>query len=211
MSFDDRYTEVMEGVRENAKYPLVMHGVGGMLSRPEACWLHRIPAVIGDGSYAELGTHHGRSAVLLADTMRNKDMRATLITVDVFDDRGLSSRFKAPRSERFTGRKYQNALDTIEKRGLSDYVHVVKSLTVPAAESFMPEELRFLFIDAGHDYANVKADFEAWSPKLCQNAVLAFHDSHQPGVSQVLEEIEGWGEYDRIDSLSVWRRNAGTE
>jgi predicted O-methyltransferase YrrM len=213
MDFDERYERAMEGLRENAKYPLIMHGIGGMLSRPEACWLHRISNVLGDGIYAELGTHHGRSAVLLADTMRNKKMDATLITVDIFDDRGLSRRFREGKvvTQISKGKtkadwKHGAVVDRIKKLGLSDYINVVKSLTAPAARDFQGTKLKFLFIDAGHDYDNVKADFEAWSPLILEDGVLAFHDSTTSGVSKVLEEIEGWEEYDRIDSLSVWRR-----
>lgn len=196
----------MEGIKKRSKYPLIIHGIGGMLSRPEANWLHRIPKVIGDGVYADLGTHHGRSAVLLADTMRNEELSALVITVDIFDDRGLSSRFKdKEREEGGDNRKYSGVLRTIENRSLSKYIQVERSLIVPLGNK-LDVTLKFLFIDASHDYDSVKADFLSWSPKLHNDGILAFHDSYAPGVSKFLGEIEEWKEYDRVDSLSVWRR-----
>ena len=205
MSFEEKYNRVMEGVKEETTFPKVMHGVGGMLYRPEAHWLHRVPAIVGDGVYVELGTHHGRSAVLLGDGMKQNALTSQLITIDSYDDRGLSKRFRS--KEKRVGAKFENVKGLLQEKGLLAWVTPVCGLTAEVAWCYEPDTFDFLFIDAGHDYKNVKADWEAWSPLVKDTGIIAFHDSHEPDILRVLNEVEGWYEFDRVNTLSVWRKN----
>jgi cephalosporin hydroxylase len=65
---------------------------------------------------------------------------------------------------------------------------------------------QFLFIDAGHEYPDVKADWENYSPLVDEGGIVAFHDI-QPrqsyGVSQLWDELKR-----ERRSLEVW---GGTE
>ena len=51
----------------------------------------------------------------------------------------------------------------------------------------------FVFIDAAHDYDNVKADIAAWLPVMRPGAVIAGHDHNggHPGVVQAVHERFG--------------------
>jgi len=51
----------------------------------------------------------------------------------------------------------------------------------------------FVFIDAAHDYDNVKADIAAWLPVMRAGAVIAGHDhnGNHPGVVQAVREQFG--------------------
>ena len=46
-----KYDKVMEGVKKCKSYPKIGHGMSGMMSRPEANWLYRLPKVVGNGIY----------------------------------------------------------------------------------------------------------------------------------------------------------------
>jgi hypothetical protein len=48
--------------------------------------------------------------------------------------------------------------------------------SVKEAENWDNESVDLLFIDGGHSYEQVKADYEAWLPKVEKDGVIIFHD-----------------------------------
>jgi len=63
-------------------------------------------------------------------------------------------------------------------------IHAVLDDTVKAAELSKDKEIDLLFIDGGHEYKQVKADYQAWYPKVKTDSVILFHDMDpgHPGV-----------------------------
>ena len=67
------------------------------------------------------------------------------------------------------------------------------------SEQALPEILKYsdsfniVFIDAAHDYFNVKNDILAWYPKIKKGGFIGGHDyaGNFPGVNQAVEEIFG--------------------
>ena len=80
---------------------------------------------------------------------------------------------------------------------------VVRLPSVQAARAFADRSLAFVFVDAEHDYGNVKADIAAWLPKVRYGGMLAGHDyaPQYPGVRQAVDEAFGTG---RGVSSSSW-------
>jgi hypothetical protein len=64
----------------------------------------------------------------------------------------------------------------------------VRKPSVEAAEQYEDNSLDFVFIDAAHDYDNVKADIHAWYPKVKENGILAGHDWGHPPVARAVQE-----------------------
>ena len=62
--------------------------------------------------------------------------------------------------------------------------------SVEAAKGFVDASIDFVFIDAAHDYKNVKADIAAWTPKVKKGGVIAGHDymCGWPGVDRAVAE-----------------------
>jgi len=174
------YDEIMAGVKETKSYPAIMRGVDGHLYRNEAEWLNRIPKVLGKGLYVELGTYCGRSACCIAEHLLPG---SRFISVD----------------------KVQRDWNVLANKNLIG--SLIQSDTLFAAKADWMAIVTFLFIDADHSYEAVKADFNAWQGKLKPKGVIAFHDSNLEGVSQLLSEIVGWKEIDRVETLSVWMRS----
>ena len=53
---------------------------------------------------------------------------------------------------------------------------MIRENSVEASNLFADESLDFCYIDASHDYINVKGDLHAWYPKIKSGGVVAGHD-----------------------------------
>lgn len=197
----ETYNKIMAGVKETTKFPKAIADTKGLLSRPEAEWLVRIPLVLGAGHYAELGTFLGRSACLLGQWI-SRTPGSKLTTVDLFDQRLVRHRFRAKDVD-----TYSMVLNLFKSKNLDKCIDVIKEDTADAASQIQNGSLIFLFIDADHSYEGVKRDFQAWEPKMLPGSLIAFHDSQLETISKFHSEISNWHEIDRVETLAVWGRN----
>jgi cephalosporin hydroxylase len=75
---------------------------------------------------------------------------------------------------------------------VSSYVNIRRMDSLSAASTYENGSLDFVFIDAAHDYENVKADIKAWLPKVKGGGYLAGHDYPAwDGVTMAVNEIFG--------------------
>jgi MMP 1-O-methyltransferase len=68
-----------------------------------------------------------------------------------------------------------------------------------------------LWIDGDHTAEGVRRDFSSWEPFLRPDAVVAFHDVHDPdgGPAQLVESLcadGSWETVATVDSLAALRR-----
>lgn len=69
-------------------------------------------------------------------------------------------------------------------------VKLVKRGSVAASRLFDDGSVDFIYIDGAHDYASVRADLDAWYPKLSDRGILAGHDfDNQPGHAGVRRAV----------------------
>jgi len=90
-----------------------------------------------------------------------------------------------------------DVLITIDRKKLAadmDFCHYLSDhlsqdpRTVAAVTDFLDgAPIDFLFIDGGHLYDEVKADFETYAPLVRAGGIVMFHDihNHNPGVVEV--------------------------
>ena len=123
-----------------------------------------------------------------------------LITVDLFTQQHVTRRF------RLKGDVFTDVKNTFKARGFDSCIEMVRSRTAEAAPLFGDGSFIFLFIDADHSYEGVRSDFEAWQSKLQPDGIIAFHDSHKEAIIKFHSEIVDWEEFDRVETLSVWKR-----
>ena len=65
----------------------------------------------------------------------------------------------------------------------------IRSDSASAASKFEDESVDFVWVDAGHEYEEVKADIEAWMPKLKRGGVMGGDDYPFDGVSKAVKEL----------------------
>lgn len=86
-------------------------------------------------------------------------------------------------------------------------IRLVTLDSIAAARKFDDSSLDFVYIDAIHQYANVKSDILAWKPKLKPTGLLGGHDYNAvefPGVIAAVQEVLGATHNIRTFKDSSW-------
>lgn len=109
----------------------------------------------------------------------------------------------------------QDAFDEARRKcaeRMKPFAHRSKELHLPsteAASKFTEGVLDFVYIDADHVYESVKADIEAWLPKVNRQGFIAGHDYNGRGdrkgffgVKKAVDEI--FGEAVNVGRGLVW-------
>lgn len=138
--------------------------VPGWLTRDQAgdLWeaAHEVPA---DGQILEIGSHQGRSTLILAASAR--DVGARVIAVDPF----VSGRMFGGAATRD---KFEENLD---RAGVRDLVRLIADRST-AIRPYWDEPLALLYIDGKHDYWTVRDDLR-WVEHLAPGAPVLIHDA----------------------------------
>lgn len=161
----------------------------------------------------EIGTYEGSSAVVLARAMPRS---GTLHLVDAYEGNALL--FGWTGTERASRRLLSRA--TRRRGGPVVQWHVARSLDVARGWA---QPLDMLFVDAGHTEAEALADWDAWSPFVVPEGVVAFHDARAghpggppswPGPTAVVDglfrgpsAVTGWEIVEEADSIVAVRRH----
>lgn len=103
-------------------------------------------------------------------------------------------------------RHEQEALERLEPYNTV----IIKDYSVEAAKQVEDGSLDFVYIDAAHDYDNVKKDLEAWAPKVRVGGIVSGDDfyefpSGKGGVQRAVCEYTSNNRYDL--RLTAWNED----
>lgn len=134
-----------------------------------------------DGAHiAEVGVYLGHSVAFMATMAKEAGKAITIYAVDTFEGS------KEHRKRDFCGEFIAN----MSACGVDMYIRPIigESALTP---QYIRRQFDFVFIDAAHDYESVKADIQAWMPKVKEGGILAGHDYCEawPGVKKVVDEL----------------------
>lgn len=84
---------------------------------------------------------------------------------------------------------YNDFLSNIEP--IKNYISIIRKSSIEASKNFADNTFDAIFIDGSHDYDNVKADINAWYPKLKKGTIISGHDydGNWPGVVNAVNEF----------------------
>lgn len=130
---------------------------------------------------AEVGVCYGAYSEKLYKSIPN----LTLFAVDNWDNVETRHREK----------KHQRNVEWFFRNRLANWRPIVmKMSSVEAAKYVQDGSLDFVYIDAAHDYENVKADINAWMPKVKKGGIVSgddyyvFPNSGNDGVVKAVDE-----------------------
>lgn len=122
----------------------------------------------------ELGTNIGTTSILLSAIAKK------VCTVDVFEKIDLieDEDQRGVYAKSFGNNKHY--YDFVKKKLRPFRIETYQGLSYKLSESFMPETVDMIFIDADHSYEGVKKDYEAWFSRVKIGGYFAFHDCVSP-------------------------------
>lgn len=170
------------------------------------------------GPCLEIGSYCGKSTVCIGTACREGGQ--VLFAVD--HHRGSEEQqpgeayFDPTLFDPAAGRvdTFRSFCATLSRAGLQDTVVPIVCRSELAARAWTTP-LSFVFIDGGHAFDTVSADYRNWSPHLMPGGVLAFHDVFSDPSKggqapyQVYRQALGSGcfkEHSLIQSLAVLKR-----
>ncbi len=139
--------------------------------------------------FVEIGAFLGKSTSFMAVEISNSHKDIRFDVVDTWE--GSIEHQQGAEHERKT--VLEGTLFDNFKRNMKPVAHIITPVRMPsleAAKRYRDGALDFAFLDASHDYDNVKADIAAWKPKVKSGGYLGGHDYQLlfPGVMKAVQE-----------------------
>jgi hypothetical protein len=131
------------------------------------------------GVIVEIGSFKGKSTICLGKGSK-AGSQVRVYAIDPHMGTSAHKAFKIPQT-------YEEFKKNIKIAGIDDVVFPILKTSKEAAEIFH-EPIEFLFIDGGHDYEDVKLDFQLWYPKVIYTGFIGLHDSNFSGPRKVIEK-----------------------
>ena len=157
-----------------------------------------------NSSMVEVGCYRGESTSMWASfngTVYAVDSWRKGTAFNICDPKGLWQRLKSSYRQisikdlLCINYKVEKDFDLIAEQ--YDNIKKIKLNSKEASDIFGKESVDFVYLDAMHDYDNVKADIKTWLPKIVNDGWIGGHDYHQswPGVIEAVDEKFGKPDY----------------
>jgi predicted O-methyltransferase YrrM/GR25 family glycosyltransferase involved in LPS biosynthesis len=146
-----------------------------------------VKEALSGSKFVEIGSWKGKSSAFMAVEIANSNKDIEFYCIDTWE--GSTEHQDMDNLESLYATFIQNMMPLV------DYYVPIKTTSLKASALFEDESLDFVFIDASHEYDDVRNDITAWLPKIKNNGTIAGHDyytnpnHHHPGVKKAVDEI----------------------
>ncbi len=146
-----------------------------------------------DSNIVELGSWKGLSAGWIGSGLKDRG-HGRMFAVDTWSGTPTEGEHAELLKDYGADQLYQEFLGNMQRLGLQDTVSPLRMDTRQAARQWPHgTSISLLYIDAGHEYADVRADFEHWAPNVIDGGVIVFDDVPTwPGPTRLITELPSW-------------------
>jgi hypothetical protein len=140
---------------------------------------HVVQKYDSGSTFVEVGSWKGRSSSYMCVEIANSQKNINFFCVDTW---------QGSREHHVTEDLYWTFMQNMAP--VKNFFVPWKMTSLQAAKLFDDRSIDFVFIDASHEYQDVKNDICAWFPKVKRGGILAGHDydDNWPGVKQAVNE-----------------------
>ncbi|MBN8548860.1 MAG: class I SAM-dependent methyltransferase [Deltaproteobacteria bacterium] len=156
--------------------------------------------------FVEVGAWYGKSSAFMAVEIANSGKSIQFDVVDHWQGswEHKEGSFAEDKNIVKEGDIYARFLQNLAPARA--YINPIRAASLDAAARYPDESLDLVFLDAGHDYADVAADIRAWYPKVKVTGIIAGHDFSRcwPGVIQAVTEFPYFDQSKVIKAGLCW-------
>lgn len=185
--------------------------VDGPISWDEGAHLAYLASQISKGGViVEIGSNLGRSACYMGSALlETRNIQAQIHCIDLWSMGGPTQQhnYHDPK-----GIRHRMFKQNINKFGLSKLVIDHEAESTAFAKTW-DKKIDLLFIDAGHTYEAVSADYHAWKDFIKPGGFIAFHDYMEmwPGIVRLLDnevfKDQSWLNWRTVDRMKTATRS----
>jgi SAM-dependent methyltransferase len=149
--------------------------------------------------FVEIGCWKGKSSAYMCVEIANSGKEIDFYCVDIWNCKidlrvNHSQMYKFKKSELCELYELYDVFK-FNMKPLENYYKSMKITSVEASKKFEDNSIDFVFIDASHEYEDVKNDIISWMPKVKSGGILAGHDypctpSVYRAVNELVDNIE---------------------
>lgn len=141
--------------------------------------------------FVEVGAWKGKSTCFMAEAIRASGKSICFDVVDTWQ--GSVEHESTVDAIGGGDRLFLEFLHNMRSAGVLSMITPIRLPSCVAVQFYEDRSLDVVFIDASHEYDDVRSDLLAWRPKIKPGGVLAGHDYNPifPGVIRAVDEILG--------------------
>lgn len=139
----------------------------------------------GGETFVEVGSWLGKSAALMGVEIINSDKDIKFFCVDPWTDGGPDLRDTKYYKAQVKG-VYESFL--FNTRKLQAVLTPLRMTSVEGAQQFEDASVDFIMLDGDHSYEGIRADIDAWLPKMKPGGIMSGDDYLWPGVFKAANE-----------------------
>lgn len=155
----------------------------------------------------ELGSWKGRSTAWLGFAIKDRG-QGRVVAVDTWAGTPSEQLHKDMLANYGPDQLFDEFKDNMKRLGLEGVVEPWRMTTIEAARKWdQGPTIGVLHIDAGHEYNDVRADFEHWAPFVAPGGFIVFDDVPSwPGPTRLITELPRWYQYVAASPNQWWVR-----